>query len=202
MSAYSSNIPVPDKLRNEDGTITDLQGNVVANPSPIWQRLQPLPDKTRLPDDTIGKLSDLFGGGGNTPTWHSLNSGASTAWSDIEMAISTNGAQRVKFVLASDLTRTPSGYALTWNPSTSTWAGDANPPTSNVPGGVEYEFAISGGVPVMDQGDIRTWIKIGGQLRNWVTQTDQFGSTEVSRTVITQGFAPASTTMSSVQLFY
>lgn len=54
---------IPNKLLQEDGSITDLSGNPVTNAVDVYNTKQAIPDKVLNPDGTYSKLSDIIGGG-------------------------------------------------------------------------------------------------------------------------------------------
>lgn len=64
-NTMSSKQAIPNKLLQEDGSITDLSGNPVTNAVDVYNTKQAIPDKVLNPDGTYSKLSDIIGGGGS-----------------------------------------------------------------------------------------------------------------------------------------
>ena len=83
---YAMKKAIPNKLLKDDGTVTDLLGNVVDNATKAYQNAPALPDKVLMPDGTYSKLSDLLGGGG---------SGGTTNYNDLTNKPSINGTPLV-----------------------------------------------------------------------------------------------------------
>ena len=55
---------IPNRLLQEDGTITDLQGNPIGKASDAFSLAPALPNKVLNADGSYSKLSDIIGGGG------------------------------------------------------------------------------------------------------------------------------------------
>lgn len=52
---------IPNKLLQEDGTVTDLMGNQVVNPTEIYNKKPALPNKFLNPDGSYSTLSEILG---------------------------------------------------------------------------------------------------------------------------------------------
>ena len=61
-NVYNMKQGLPNKALNEDGTVTDLFGNSVENPSTAWENKQALPNKWLNPDGTYSTLREIIGG--------------------------------------------------------------------------------------------------------------------------------------------
>ena len=59
---YQLKSALPNKSYNEDGTTTDLLGNVVQNPVPEYENKQSLPNKWLNPDGSYSTLLELISG--------------------------------------------------------------------------------------------------------------------------------------------
>ena len=59
---YQLKFALPNKSYNEDGTTTDLLGNVVQNPVPEYENKQSLPNKWLNPDGSYSTLLELISG--------------------------------------------------------------------------------------------------------------------------------------------
>lgn len=59
---YELKSALPNKSYNEDGTTTDLLGNVVQNPVPEYENKQSLPNKWLNPDGSYSTLLELISG--------------------------------------------------------------------------------------------------------------------------------------------
>lgn len=59
---YELKSALPNKSYNEDGTTTDLLGNVVQNPVPEYKNKQSLPNKWLNPDGSYSTLLELISG--------------------------------------------------------------------------------------------------------------------------------------------
>lgn len=57
-----SKMAIPNKLLQDDGTITDLMGNVVVNPVTEYNNKQSLPNKFLNPDGTYSTLNEIISG--------------------------------------------------------------------------------------------------------------------------------------------
>lgn len=57
-----SKMAIPNKLLQDDGTITDLIGNVVVNPVTEYNNKQSLPNKFLNPDGTYSTLNEIISG--------------------------------------------------------------------------------------------------------------------------------------------
>ena len=57
---------LPNKLLNEDGTITDLMGNAVLTAVSVWQSKKSLPNKFLNPDGTYSTLQEIISGSVDT----------------------------------------------------------------------------------------------------------------------------------------
>ena len=57
---------IPNKLLNEDGSITDLNGNSVTSSNDAYKLAKAIPNKVLNSDGTYSKLSDIIGGGGGS----------------------------------------------------------------------------------------------------------------------------------------
>lgn len=65
-SEYDLKQSIPNKVYNEDGTITDLLGNPIDPTSDVYNKMPAIPNKVLMPDGTIAKLTDIIGSGGGT----------------------------------------------------------------------------------------------------------------------------------------
>ncbi|MDE6947549.1 MAG: hypothetical protein K2P14_10250 [Anaeroplasmataceae bacterium] len=54
---------IPNKVLQEDGSITDLVGNLVLNATEIYNNKLALPNKVLNPDGSYSPLVDILGGG-------------------------------------------------------------------------------------------------------------------------------------------
>ena len=65
--AYDILNPIPNKMLQEDGSITKLDGSVLSSGSPEraewYEIMNPIPNKTLNPDGSISLLSDVLSGG-------------------------------------------------------------------------------------------------------------------------------------------
>ena len=52
---------IPNKLLQEDGTVTDLMGNQVVNSTEIYNKKPALPNKFLNPDGSYSTLSEILG---------------------------------------------------------------------------------------------------------------------------------------------
>lgn len=52
---------IPNKLLQEDGTVTDLMGNQVVNPTEIYNKKPALPNKFLNPDGSYSTLNEILG---------------------------------------------------------------------------------------------------------------------------------------------
>lgn len=59
---YQLKSALPNKSYNEDGTTTDLLGNIVQNPVPEYENKQSLPNKWLNPDGSYSTLLELISG--------------------------------------------------------------------------------------------------------------------------------------------
>lgn len=64
--AYDLSKSIPNKLLNEDGSITDLSGNPVTSNSDAYRLAKALPNKVLMPDGTYATLAEVISGGGGT----------------------------------------------------------------------------------------------------------------------------------------
>jgi len=62
-SRWDNSKPIPNKLMQMNGQITDLYGNEVTNPSVQWENLEPIPNKVMNPDGSIGTFNFSVSGG-------------------------------------------------------------------------------------------------------------------------------------------
>lgn len=68
LSNYDLKQSIPNKVYNEDGSITDLFGNPIDTQSEVYKNMPAIPNKVLMPDGTYAKLTDIFGGGGSGGT--------------------------------------------------------------------------------------------------------------------------------------
>ena len=59
---YNSKPALPNKLLNEDGSITDLVGNPVTNATDVYNSKRALPNKWLNPDGTYSTLAEILSG--------------------------------------------------------------------------------------------------------------------------------------------
>lgn len=62
--SYDLKQSIPNKVYNEDGTITDLLGNPIDVTNEAYKNMPAIPNKVLMPDGTIAKLTDILGSGG------------------------------------------------------------------------------------------------------------------------------------------
>ena len=61
-TAYESKRAIPNKVLNDDGTITDLLGNAVVNSTDVYDSKVALPNKLLNPDGSYSTFQDILGG--------------------------------------------------------------------------------------------------------------------------------------------
>lgn len=66
LSEYDLKQSIPNKVYNEDGSITDLLGNPINPNSDTYNKMPAIPNKVLMPDGTYVKLTDILGSGGGT----------------------------------------------------------------------------------------------------------------------------------------
>jgi hypothetical protein len=66
--SYNLSKAIPNKVLQEDGSITDFAGNPVTSTSKAFDLAKAIPNKVLMPDGTYLKLTDLMGGGGSGGT--------------------------------------------------------------------------------------------------------------------------------------
>lgn len=62
MTDYDLKRGLPNKMVNENGIVTDMFGNTVANPSEVWESKASLPNKWINPDGTYSTLREIING--------------------------------------------------------------------------------------------------------------------------------------------
>ena len=60
MELYDSKASIPNKLLQEDGTVTDIAGNPVVNSVPVYDSKPSLPNKFLNPDGTYSTLNEII----------------------------------------------------------------------------------------------------------------------------------------------
>lgn len=60
MELYDSKVSLPNKLLQEDGTVTDIAGNPVTNSTPEYDSKPSLPNKFLNPDGTYSTLNEII----------------------------------------------------------------------------------------------------------------------------------------------
>ena len=66
LSEYDLKQSIPNKVYNEDGSITDLLGNPISATNDAYNNMSAIPNKVLMPDGTYAKLTDILGSGGGT----------------------------------------------------------------------------------------------------------------------------------------
>lgn len=79
--AYDLSKAIPNKVLQEDGSITDLSGNPVVSSSDAYRLAKAIPNKVLMPDGSYAKLTEIIGGG----------SGGATSYSSLSNKPSING---------------------------------------------------------------------------------------------------------------
>ena len=62
MELYDSKVSLPNKLLQEDGTITDINGNAIVDPVDSYKTKPAIPNKFLNPDGTYSTLEELIAG--------------------------------------------------------------------------------------------------------------------------------------------